>query len=253
MNGMMMLERGRRDKDAKDEGIEVKLRQTTKIVGERDPLRGTARARPIELQNKHDVIQADVDSDDEGAGTDGDTTRDDADERVQSSGEETGAIQSKRHRPHKRQRQRRKEIITAVHTTNASMPAKDIWYITQRRPRPRLPQRQLQPYAQQFNEHDEAARDAAAADKRCESDWFGLGVANGRGRQTLTRPAHNGTHNCDNCSNARARNNDMSMSGMHGHVCPIGAAPHVATIEVLQLSPNCIFHPSDCSSSQLLL
>ena len=87
MNVMMMLERGRDDRGVKSEATERKDRQTTKIIGERAPWSGTAKARPVKSHYKYNVLQIDDDSRDEDADTDNDSTRECGNESVQSVGE----------------------------------------------------------------------------------------------------------------------------------------------------------------------
>ena len=59
MNLMMMLERGELER-SEDE-------KTAEITGERDPLRGTKKNKPITLSNKFNALQNndDTDGDDE--------------------------------------------------------------------------------------------------------------------------------------------------------------------------------------------
>ena len=143
MNVMMMIERGG-ETERQDNAEEADAR-LTKIVGERDPLKGTRRARPIELQNKYGVFQEDVDSEDVFADID--------DDNEQTHDNNSITIMNRKHKLNKRQRQRRKEAheamqnthnTIAMRTTNNNLVTRDTWYNVQRRPRPQLPQTHTQ-------------------------------------------------------------------------------------------------------------
>ena len=111
MNLMMMLERGSGEITAIGDEIKKiskKEKQignhVTKIAGEFDSLRNTRRVEPIILKNKYEVLHEDEDEDN------AEELNALTNQHYDNDNDTTQRPQWTKHKPNKRQRQRRKEI-----------------------------------------------------------------------------------------------------------------------------------------------